>query len=122
MKLQMRSILVPITFMFLAGCIPAEYVEVPALRGRVIDSDHRPVSDATLRITARLSSYPSFVFSVRPDGTFASPEKNQFFLFIPGEDLAWPDYSLTVVTSEGRSSPLEIPSGVRLLFLTGPPA
>lgn len=121
MKLQIWKALLPIALITLAGCIPAEFVEVPALRGRVVDSDHRPVPNATLRITARSGAYPSLCFSARPDGTFASSEQSRFCLIVPGVDVAWPDYSLSVFSSTGQSSPIEIPSGFRMVFLFGPP-
>lgn len=121
MKLPIWKALLPVTLMTLAGCIPAEFVEVPALRGRVVDSDHRPAPNATLRITARFGAYPPLRFSARPDGTFASPEQSRFCLIIPGADLAWPDYSLIVFSSTGQSYPIDIPSGFRMLFLFGPP-
>lgn len=121
MKLQIRNVAVPIAVFSLVGCIPAEFVEVPSLRGRVVDSDHRPLGNATVRITARGGAYPSITFSTRPDGTFACPEQSRFSLMIPGADLGSPSYNLTVFSSAGQSSPIDIPSDFRLLFLFGPP-
>ena len=121
MKRRIRAFILPIAVISLTGCIPGEFVEVPALRGRVVDFDHRPVPDATLRITARISAYPRFTFCTHSDGTFACPEQSRFSFVIPGADLAWPFYSLTVFSPAGQSSAIQIPSGFRTLFLFGPP-
>ena len=62
------------------GCVPAKYVEVPALRGRVIDAEGRPVRDATVHVASESGSGMTATIISRSDGTFSRAEQSKFFL------------------------------------------
>jgi hypothetical protein len=103
--------------LLVAGCVPARYVEVPALRGRVIDADGRPIRDATVNVASDAGRNIVATMMSRIDGTFTRAEQSEFFLQFAGADHASRTYSVTA-SAAGRSSPAtQVRSGIRRWFL-----
>lgn len=101
----------------LTGCVPAKYVEVTALRGRVIGPDSQPVAAAAQvhvirdRDNAEVAAIPA-----RPDGTFDRPEQSHLTFQFAGADRALTTYSVTATSGPLRSPTTQITDGVRRWF------
>jgi hypothetical protein len=94
----------------LSGCMPAYFVRLPGLEGRVVDAQGKPVPDAIVivestTITSEFSrSKTEFTrFKVEPDGRFFRRDEGSWGIFIAGMDFMRLGYSLKA-TSGGVTS------------------
>ena len=99
------------------GCVPATYVEVPALRGRVVDAGGRPVSDAVVQVVRDVDHTQMATFPASADGTFCRPQQGNFTFQFAGADRVLTTYSVTAVAGSRRSPTTQVNDGIRRWFL-----
>jgi len=110
-------ILAGLTLLTVGGCMPATYITVPALHGRVLDANSRPISGAMVEITKEDDGHQVATIISGPDGRFSRPEDGHFFLDIPGADLAAQSYSVGAIFRGHRSTTAQVYSDLRVWFL-----
>jgi len=98
------------------GCIPAKYIEIPAVRGRVMGPDSQPTSAAQIHIVRDRDNAEVAALTARPDGTFDRPEQSHLTFQFAGADRALTTYSVTATAGPLRSPGTQITDGVRRWF------
>jgi len=109
------------------GCMPAVVTTVPALSGRVVNSQGRPVSGATIEVSEKPGSQGrarvgSRTFTADAEGRIERPEERKWMLhMIPG-DVYGPTLQVKATANGVESVPREVSvaPGVRLFGLGSP--
>ncbi len=99
-----------------AGCVPAKFVEVPAIRGRVVDAEGVPVPNATVRVLKADATRVAEVVTGL-DGTFHRAEQSRIALQFAGADGALRKYVVTATDGQQTSAAIQITNGMRRWFL-----
>ena len=97
--------------------MPAKYVALPAIRGRVVDSDGHPVSNASIEIVKQRENKAVGTINTKIDGTFDRREESSFVFQFAGADRALTVYSVTAVAGGRKSSTTQVTDGVRRWFI-----
>jgi len=98
------------------GCVPARFVEIPALRGRVIGPDSQPVGGAVVRVIRDRDDAEVAAISSRPDGSFDRPEQSHMTVQFAGADGVLTTYSVTATSGILRSPTTQVGNGTRRWF------
>jgi hypothetical protein len=114
------NIAIPFLALVVGGCIPATYIQVPALRGRVVDPDGRPVNHAAVEVAGGDGTLVGAVVYTGPSGTFSRPEQSSFIFVIPAADMAANFYSVTATDGKRRSATTQVSDDVRIWFMDPP--
>jgi hypothetical protein len=106
----------------LTGCFPATYVDVPAVKGRVVDTNSRPVVGASIRI---MGTYPGRPITMKTDtsGGFANPGRSHFYVqsIFPVELLTNP-LRLLSISQDGNTTAVKMPGATFYNWLQKPSA
>jgi hypothetical protein len=110
------------TALGLAGCVPAVNITVPEVRGRVVDSEHRPMPGATVRITRFPNEHEVAVLTTDERGEFVRPEDAglflKFLIHVVPITYVTPRYSLVASHGDSFSAAVSFNGGqVKLLGL-----
>jgi hypothetical protein len=99
-----------------SGCVPATYVEIPALHGCVVDSGGRPVVGAFVQIVRDKDHAELANFRPSEDGTFDRVEQSRFTFQFAGADRGLTTYSVTAIAGGRRSPTTQVTDGLRRWF------
>jgi len=110
-------LLIYLLVLAVGGCVPATYVEVPALRGRVVNPGARPAGDAVVQVLRDSDHAEVATFHTNADGTFSRPEQGRFYFQFAGADGVLTTYSVTATASGRRSPTTQVSDGIRRWFL-----
>ena len=96
----------------LGGCVPARMTEVPAVAGRVVGIDGRPVPGATVSVARKPGTsgtpFGPFELVSGADGTFAFDGRSRWILWIMVADPFMETVVVEARAGGGRSAPREI--------------
>lgn len=102
------------------GCVPATYVQVPPLHGRVVDADGHPVATAVVSVVRQPGGTVIATLPTAADGTFHRPEQSHFTWVRIGDPILV-TYSVTATNGPRRSPPAHVHDDTRR-WLGDPPA
>jgi hypothetical protein len=96
----------------LVGCIPATFVRIPAVRGRIIDADGKPIADAVVTIQA-ISNTSFEINSITTDkaGRFSRAEASNWIIYFLPQDRWFPRYALSGSIGKRSSALIEFEGG-----------
>ena len=96
----------------LVGCLPATFVRTPAIRGRVLDADRKPVAGAVVRVR-ETSNGSSDVDQIMTDteGRVSRAATSNWIIYFLSQDRWFPRYTLTASTGKSSSTPIEFKGG-----------
>jgi len=100
----------------LGGCVPATYVQVPALQGRVVGPDGGPVATAVVHVVRDSDHAEVATIPAAADGTFHRPERSSFMVQFAGADSTLTSYSVSATAGGRRSPTTQVTDGVRRWF------
>ena len=96
--------------------MPARYVEVPAIRGRVVDPDGQPAGGAAVRVVRDGDLAEVARVTTRADGTFDRPEQGSMTVQVAGADFMVPTYAVAADRGPQRSPSTRAYGGTRRWF------
>lgn len=98
------------------GCVPATYVQVPALRGRVVGPHDQPIANAVVHVVRDSDDVEVVAVPAAADGTFSRPEQGAFFFQFAGADAVVTTYSVSAAANGRRSPTTQVTSDVRRFY------
>ncbi len=101
----------------MAGCVPAWYVRMPVLRGRVVDEAGRGVGGAVVEVTRMEDGGRVAEVVAARDGRFVRAEEGAWGVQVPGADAIMRRYWVEARAGERRSERVEVDDGERRWFL-----
>ncbi len=111
-----RHLIIPAVAAALGGCVPATYVQVPALSGRVVGPDGRPAADAVVHVVREPDQAEVATVPTTADGTFRRPEDGAFFFQFAGADAAVSTYAVSATAAGRRSPTTQVTGDVRRFY------
>lgn len=99
------------------GCVPVTDVAVPALRGRVVDAERRPVDGAQVQVVREFGGgvVAGSVFTA-PDGTFSRPAQSHVALQGLIGDRGISPYAVTATDGKRTSAAVRVYGGILGFF------
>ncbi len=97
---------------FLSGCMPAYFVRVPALEGRVIDVQGKPIASAMVMVQS-LEDPPAEIVRLKTgaDGRFFRADEGSWGVLIAGMDFINEAYRIKATSGDRTSADRDFSGG-----------